>query len=114
MSDDTLATIKDAVLEIRSLIRLMAEPAIAERDKKLRSELKRLVGTSGAKSKSAQLMDGTRTQGMIRRETGVNQGNLSTFVGQLRDVGLIDGDAEQPKLTIPIPANFFEDGTNNE
>ena len=32
----------NAIYEIRDLIRLMAEPAIAERDKKLRAELRRL------------------------------------------------------------------------
>jgi hypothetical protein len=44
-SDELLA----AVRELRDLVRLLAEPAIAERDKKLRAELRRLVGKSPKK-----------------------------------------------------------------
>jgi hypothetical protein len=51
-----------AVQEIRDLVRLMAEPAIAERDRKLRAELKQVVGKSVPKSKSVSFMDGSRTQ----------------------------------------------------
>ena len=97
-----------AVQEIRDLIRLMAEPAIAERDQKFRAELKRIVGNSVPKSNAVLLMDGSRTQGDIQRETGVNQGNLSTLVKQLKANNLLSGDPKNPKLAITIPSNFFE------
>jgi len=98
----------DAIYEIRDLIRLMAEPAIAERDKKLRAELRRLVGNSSPKAKAVFLMDGTRTQAVIQKDTGFNQGHLSTLVKQLNANKLLAGDAKQPKLAISIPENFFE------
>ena len=97
-----------AVEEIRDLIRLMAEPAIAERDQKLRTELKRIVGNSAAKSKAVLIMDGSRTQSDIQRETGINQGHLSTLVKQLKENKLLSGEPKTPKLAITVPTNFFE------
>jgi hypothetical protein len=105
---DANAELLIAISEIRDLIRLMAEPAIAERDKKLRTELRRLVGSSGPKAKAVFLMDGTRTQAMIQKDTGFNQGHLSTLVKQLKANQLLVGDGKQPKLAISIPDNFFE------
>lgn len=101
--------ILEAVNEIRELIRIMAEPQIAVRDKNLRGELRRIVGRSVPKQKSVLLMDGTRNQVAIQRQTEMNKGNLSTLVKQLSESKLLVGDPKQPKLTISIPANFFEE-----
>ena len=100
-----------AVLEIRDLVRLMAEPAIAQRDQKLRAELRRIVGKSAASSKSVLLMDGSRTQAEIQRQTKMNQGSLSTLVKRLSDGELLTNDGKKPKLAISIPHNFFEEET---
>jgi hypothetical protein len=75
--------ILSAICEIRDLVRLLAEPAIAARDQKARNELRRIVGNSAAKAKAVVLMDGRRTQRAIHRETGINEGQLSTLVKQL-------------------------------
>ena len=107
---DEKSELLNAILEIRDLVRLLAEPAIAERDQKLRSELKRIVGNSPAKRKSVFFMDGNRTQSDIQRETNINQGHLSTLVKQLKENKLLNGDAKKPKLAISIPPNFFESG----
>jgi hypothetical protein len=112
--DDTPAELLKAVHEIRELIRLMAEPAIAERDRNLRNELRRVVGNSIPRAKSVHLMDGSRSQSEILRETGINQGNLSTLVKQLGASKLLSGDGKQPKLAISIPANFFETAATDE
>ncbi len=96
-----------AVREIRDLLQLLAEPAVAERDSKLRAELKTIVGSSGPKSKAVLLMDGTRPQRQIHKETGMNQGNLSTLVKKLKKSGLLS-DAPNPTFVIKIPSNFFE------
>jgi hypothetical protein len=100
--------------EIRDLLRNIAEPAIAERDRKQRSELRRLVGKSVSKANSVLLMDGGRTQAEILRETGVNQGDLSTLVKKLSADKLLSGDGKKPRLAIPIPADFFETETTDE
>lgn len=98
-----------AVNEIRDLIRLIAEPAIAARDKKFRDQLRQLVGNSKPKASAVLLMDGTRTQKDIHDETAMHKGNLSTLVKQLTEGKLLSGDGKKPKLTILIPGNFFEE-----
>jgi nitrogenase molybdenum-iron protein alpha/beta subunit len=97
-----------AILEIRDLIRIMAEPAIAEHDKKSRAELRRIVGRSEKKAAAVFLMDGSRIQTAIHKESGINPGDLSTLVKQLTASSLLSGDAKQPKLSISIPNHFFE------
>ncbi len=105
---DERTELLSAVREIRDLVRLLAEPAIAERDRKMRAELRRIVGTSVNKANSVLLMDGTRTQVEIQRETHVNQGHLSTLVKKLKENKLLADDGKNPRLAISIPSNFFE------
>lgn len=106
-ADQTLAVLE----EMRDLLRLLAEPAIAERDKKLRASLREIVGNPGSKKAEAvPLMDGTRTQAEIVSQCGITKGNLSTFVKSLRESELLGGDPKLPNLIIPIPPNFFESG----
>ncbi len=112
--DESSAEILSAVREIRDLLRLMAEPAIAERDRRLRTELRRIVGKSTTKPKAVLLMDGSRTQSVIQRETGINQGDLSTLVKQLKGANLLSGDGKEPKLVTSVPANFFESVAKDE
>src|SRR5438105_1427771 len=101
------AELLTAVREMRELLQVMAEPALAARDQKLRDELKRLVGSSVSKAKAASLMKGSLSQREIHRETGMNEGNLSTLVKQLKASNLLTNDAN-PTLTITIPSNLFD------
>jgi hypothetical protein len=112
--DEPSTELLSAVREIRDLVRLLAEPAIAERDRKLRDELRRIVGRSGPNAKAVLLMDGNKTQGTIQQEIGINQGNLSTLVKRLADGGLVSGDGKKPRLAITIPADFFESNKTHE
>lgn len=104
MSDD----LTDLVRKIHSLLELLAEDKIAQRDSKHRETLRQLVGISPTKQKSVFLMDGSRTQTEIRKLTGVNQGHLSVMVGKMQKANLLAEDTKTPKLAISIPANFFE------
>jgi hypothetical protein len=103
-SEEVLA----ALQEIRDLVRVIAEPAIAERDRKLRTELRRVVGKSVAAGKAILLMDGTRSQREIHRQTGLNEGNLSTLVKKLNQAELLADGGKKPRLIVYIPLNFFE------
>lgn len=105
---DYSAEILSSVREIKCLLELLAEPAIAQRDARLRSELRQIVGSSKQKQKSVLLMDGTRRQKDIQQEAAVHKGNLSELVGRLNSAKLLTGDAKTPKLAISIPSNFFE------
>ena len=95
--------------EIRDLLRVVAEPALAERDKRLQASLIEAVGKSKQRAKAALLMDGSRSQADVRKEAGMDDGNLSRFVSTLRGRNLIKGDEKRLKLVISIPSNFFED-----
>jgi hypothetical protein len=97
-----------AVLEIRELIRLMAEPAIAQRDEKPRAALRQIVGKSAVKSRVILLMDGSRTQSEIRQTVKIDAGDLSRLVKALRSAELLSND-EKPKLSIFLPPKFFEE-----
>jgi hypothetical protein len=103
-----------AIREIRDLLELIAEPAISARDQKARDELRRIVGNSAAKAKAVVLMDGSRTQRAIHRETGINTGQLSTLVKQLKASRLLSGNAKEPTLALSIATNFFEIGKSDE
>src|SRR5437763_16024848 len=79
----------ELLTEIRDLLRVIAEPALAERDKRLRTELLETVGKSKPKSKAVILMDGSKGQNEIRKESGIDQAQLSRLVKDLREGGLI-------------------------
>jgi hypothetical protein len=108
MSDEDARLLLDEVRQMRKLLELLAEPAIAQRDAKLRDKLREIVGSSFKKRESVFLMDGSRTQRQIITQTSVNQGHLSTMVGKLDSAGLLAGGKKLPKLTISIPPNFFD------
>ena len=107
MSDST--EMLKVLAEMRDLLRLMAEPAIAERDKKLRETLRGIAGANTSKNaKSILLMDGAKNQATISKECGIDKGQLSTLVKKLAAAGLLAGDPKQPQLAITLPKNFFE------
>lgn len=106
MSDNDLLK---AVHEIRDLIRLMAEPAIAQRDQKLRDELRTIVGKSAPRSNAVILMrDGELTRQEIIGKCSIHEGELSSLVKKLREANIATEVGKRPKLLISIPVNFFE------
>lgn len=108
MNDEHARLLFEEVRQMRKLLELLAEPAIAKRDAKLRNELRKIVGSSPKKQQSVLLMDGSRTQTQIIAQTSVNKGNLSTMVGKLESAGLLADGKKQPKLAISIPSNYFD------
>src|SRR5664279_3341024 len=80
MIDGSEPILLEEIRQIRKLLELLAEPAIAQRDARLREELRTIVGTSSKRQQSVLLMDGTRTQTQIVKETSMTKGNLSTMV----------------------------------
>jgi DNA-binding transcriptional ArsR family regulator len=94
--------------EMRDLLRVIAEPALAKRDEEFRAALTEIVGRSSPKAKAVLSMDGSRTQASISKESGIDHGNLSRLMKTLRAKGLIKTDEKHPELVISIPPNFFE------
>jgi DNA-binding MarR family transcriptional regulator len=93
---------------MRNLLQVMAEPALAKRDQALRASLLEIVGKSKAKTKAVLLMDGSRSQAVICKESGIDHGNLSRLVKALRAKELIKADEKHPELAISVPPDFFE------
>lgn len=107
MSDDT-----EILREIRDLLRLIAEPALAKRDERFRESLQELVGKSLQKATATVLMDGTRSQGDITKAAGIDRGNLSRLVTALRKEKLIGPDEKRPMLLFSMPPNFIDNVGN--
>ena len=103
MSEDT-----EILREMRDLLRLMAEPALAKRDERLRASLQEIIGKSNQKAQAVVLMDGTRSQVAIRKDCGIDHGHLSRLVKSLREGQLIGPDDKHPKLVFPVPANLVD------
>ena len=94
--------------EMRDLLRVIAEPALAERDKKRRADLVEIVGTSKGRATAVLLMDGSKSQAAISKESGMDKGGLSRLVKALKGKQLIKTDEKHPELVLAIPPNFFE------
>jgi hypothetical protein len=95
--------------EMRDLLLVMAEPALAKRDERLRESLANIVGKSDPRANAIFLMDGSKGQTAIAKETGIDAGNMSRFIKALREASLISKDEKQnPKLVIVVPRDFFE------
>jgi hypothetical protein len=113
--NDPSAQMLQVLAEMRDLLRLIAEPAIAQRDKKLREALRGIAGSAtGKKAKAILLMDGKRNQTGISNECAINPGDLSVLVKKLKAAELLTGDPKHPQLAISIPPNFFEKGKESD
>jgi hypothetical protein len=104
----------ELLTEIRDLLLLMAEPALAQRDAKFRASLGSAIGRSAKKSKAVQLMDGSRSQVEIVREAAIDKGELSRLVNGLAGAQLISTDKKHPKLVVNLPLTFFESDDSHE
>lgn len=93
--------------EMRDLLLVIAEPALAKRDDKLRMALRGVVGKSKSRGRAVLLMDGTRSQSAIKAAVDIDAGELSRVVKALRAESLLSA-GDNPKLVIAIPPTFFE------
>jgi hypothetical protein len=108
MSDGSAQMLR-ILTEMRDLLRLLAEPAIAQRDKKLREALRGIAGSAtGKKAKAVLLMNGTRNRASIIKECGIDPGDLSNLLKKLSVAELIAADLKQPQLSISIQPSFFD------
>src|ERR1035438_7280996 len=77
---DSSEDLLSVAIEIRELLRLLAEPAIAQRDEKLRTSVREIAGRSQSKRRAIFQMDGTQSQKEISHAVGIDQGDLSKLV----------------------------------
>jgi CRP-like cAMP-binding protein len=95
--------------EIRDYLRLMAEPALAERDRIKREKLKEIVGKSQKRQEVVLSFDGIKSRAQIQKELGMDQGNMSRFVSELKASGIVLEEGGKPRLLIPVDSLFFQD-----
>lgn len=99
----------ELLVQIRDLLLLLAEPALAKRDQKLRDALQKIVGTSSRKRAAVSLMNGSKSQAAIAKEAKIDPGQLSKLVKALANESLIASDEKHPKLMATIPPDFLEE-----
>jgi hypothetical protein len=114
MEANTLDEQTELLKEMRDLLRVIAEPALAERDKKRRASLLEVVGKSKRKAEVVILMDGSRSQKALNKDSGMDQGDISRLVKALRDKQLLKGEDKHPELALSIPPNFFKNSEDHD
>lgn len=105
MSGDTELKV---LCEIRDLLLLIAEPQIAERDKSVREQLRKIAGKSARNTKAILLMDGSRNQAAIAKEVPIDFGQLSKLVKNLANAKLIK-PGSNPEIVIPVTESIFKE-----
>lgn len=103
MSKDT-----ELLTEIRDLLQVMAEPLLEKRHKKFRDGIRDAVGKKQTARVAVLLMDGTRTQAAISKESGMDAGALNRLVKDLQAKSLSTMEGKHPKLGGKLPGNFWE------
>jgi hypothetical protein len=98
----------ELLTEIRDLLLVLAEPALAQRDLKFRDALRKIVGKGPKNVAAVFLMNGARSPAAIAKEAQIDPGQLSRLVKALAVESLITPDDKHPKLVVTIPPNFFE------
>lgn len=96
------------LVEIRDLLRLIAEPQLAERDKKWRNELRNIAGKSDKAIKAVMLMDGSRNQAAIAKAVPIDVGQLSRLMKALKSSELLTSK-ENPEVVIPVTESIFQE-----
>jgi hypothetical protein len=88
--NETDADTAGLLREIRDLLRPIADdfrPAYERRQ-----AIRALIGISEPRRKAWALMDGTNSQRVIAKASGMDEGNLSKYVKALRQAGAVAGD----------------------
>jgi len=94
--------------EIRDLLLLMAEPQIAQRDKAMREQLRKIAGRSEKNIKAISLMDGSRNQAAIVKEVPIDFGQLSKLVKNLAAAKLLKPGSSL-EIVIPVTESVFKE-----
>jgi hypothetical protein len=94
--------------EIRDLLLLIAEPQIAQRDRIMREQLRKIAGKSAKNIKAISLMDGSRNQAAIAKEVPIDFSQLSKLVKSLMAANLVKPGAN-PAIAIPVTESVFKE-----
>lgn len=86
----------ELLTEIRDLLLVLAEPALAQRDQTFRGALREIVGKSAKSRAAVMLMNGSVTQAAIAKTAQIDQGQLSRLMKALANKSLIKARRDNP------------------
>jgi hypothetical protein len=98
----------ELLTEIRDLLQVMAEPLLEKRHKKFRDGIRAAVGKKQTARVAVLMMDGTRTQAAISKESGMDAGALNRLVKDLQAKSLCTMEGKHPKLAGKLPGDFWD------
>jgi hypothetical protein len=98
MTDAVLTDIRDLLVEIRDLLRPVADAH--QTDYERREAIRALLSTEKRK-RAWVLADGTLTQRELAKKVGMDEGGASKFFKSLRELGAIS-EAANPEKTIEV------------
>lgn len=94
--------------EIRDLLRILAAPLLAEIDREGRQKIAALAGKSAKRRAAVLAMDGKRTRADIQKQVGIDQGDFSRFVADLKAGDLLDENNRVPRLKVSVAPDMFK------
>ena len=98
----------ELLTEIRDLLQVMAEPLLEKRQKKFRDGIRRVVGKKKSARGAVLLMDGTRSQAAIAKESGMDAGHLNRLVKVLEKEALCAMEGKHPKIACRLAGDFWD------
>jgi hypothetical protein len=98
----------ELLTEIRDLLQVMAEPLLEKRHKKFRDGIRQVVGKKQTGRAAVLLMDGTRTQAAISKESDMDAGQLNRLIKELQQKSLCTMEGKYAKLAGKLPGDFWE------
>ena len=104
----------ELLAEIRDLLQVMAEPLLEKRHKKFRDGIREAVGKKQTARIAVLLMDGTRTQAAISKESAMDAGALNRLVKELQAEALCTIEGKHPKLATKLPGDFWEQNEKSD
>ena len=99
--------------EIRDLLMVIAEPQLAERDRKIREELKKIGGGEKKQAAILAMADGNDRKNVMTI-SGIDGSNLTKLVTELTSVAALEPHDTVLKLRCRIPQDFFKDSKNGK
>lgn len=100
--------IVNLLTEIRELLRIIAEPQLAERDRQGRATIVKIVGRSQKRKSAVLLIDAVRTRADIQKLSEIDPGDLSRFMSELKEAQLCEEQSRVPRLRVSVDEKMFD------
>jgi phosphoenolpyruvate-protein kinase (PTS system EI component) len=96
--------------DIKSLLEVLAEPKLQEREKSARDILRRIAGRSEPKRAALLLMNGQLTRQEIIKSTQIDPAEMTRLTKAVLAEGLLTEKAGKPAVLVRSLNSLFVDG----